>query len=126
MLKSKSKKVVEVQDWDDLVMKTYGKPYAFQQQDGCKSRGICTLQVPSEHVDFENDSIPEKINGSKMGVSFNAWISRDPNKNDNGWDKWESDLFWERNFYPTTESIVNDLFKKGLLEEGEYVINIDW
>ena len=39
MLKSKTKKVVEVRDWDNLVEKTYGKPYCFQQQDGCKERG---------------------------------------------------------------------------------------
>lgn len=34
----KTKTVIEVQEWDALVEKTYGRPYKFQQQDGCQSR----------------------------------------------------------------------------------------
>lgn len=35
MLKYKNVRVISVQDWDDLVEKTYGRPYNLQQQDGC-------------------------------------------------------------------------------------------
>jgi len=35
-------------------------------------------------------------------------------------------MWWERNFYPDVEMIANDLHKRGILEAGEYVIDIDW
>lgn len=38
-LKTKTQKVIEVSDWDNLVQETYGRPYNFQQQYGCQSRG---------------------------------------------------------------------------------------
>ena len=40
MIKTKNVKMVEVSDWDKLVEETYGKIYSFQQQDGCKARGV--------------------------------------------------------------------------------------
>lgn len=40
MLKYTNKKVISVQDWDELVQETYGKPYSFQQQNGCQDREI--------------------------------------------------------------------------------------
>ncbi len=120
MLKSKTKKVVEVRDWDNLVEKTYGKPYCFQQQDGCKERGIYTLVVPSDGDDYARNDVDGH---NDMGVSFKSWISEEYKnpKND-----FKIRLFWKRRFYPSIESVANDLFKKGLIEEGEYVINIDW
>ena len=129
MLKFKNKKVIEVSDWDDLVKKTYQKPYSFQQQNGCQSRGTYILEVPSEYSNDEemHDSIPEEINGEIMGVKFSAWLARDSNQSING-DKTQYviELFWERNFYPDIETVANDLYKKGLIEAGEYIINIDW
>ncbi len=41
-------------------------------------------------------------------------------------DDWEINLFCERNFYPDLHTIANDLYERGLIEAGEYVINIDW
>jgi hypothetical protein len=35
-------------------------------------------------------------------------------------------MFWERNFYPDTYTVANDLYDKGLIEAGDYIINIDW
>jgi len=127
MIKYTNKKVIEVQDFDNLVRETYGRPYSFQQQDGCKSRGVHDFEIPNKWgiEDYENDTIPEKVNGDEMGVSFKAWLERDPELNvfEN---KFSNDLFWGRNFYPNVDMIIEDLHKKGLIEEGEYTINIDW
>lgn len=130
---------IEVSEWDKLVMETYGRPYSFQQQDGCKERGIFKLRVPETPEDFENDTLPEVVNHGKMGVSFSAWLTRDPNEPLKGdpkarfiedarprAEKWAIDMWWERNFYPHVQIIANDLFSKGLLTEGEHIINIDW
>ena len=46
MLKFEKQNMVDVSDWDDLVEKTYGRTYSFQQQDGCKDRGIHPITVP--------------------------------------------------------------------------------
>ena len=79
MLKYSNKKIIEVEDWDDLVQKTYGKPYKFQQQDGCQSRGTVEITIPlEESYDEMHDSIPEEVNGEEMGVKFSVWLERDP------------------------------------------------
>lgn len=130
-LKFKEVKIIDVDDWDNLVTEVYGKPYSFQQQDGCKSRGIKYFDIPDDFTwweDFENDSIPEEVNGDKMGVSFKAWLERDPKKPlDTGReDSFDIELFWHRNFYPCVGMIVQDLYKRGILQDGSYGINIDW
>jgi len=128
MIKLTTKQVIEVGDWDEFVEETYGRRYSFQQQDGCKSRGNGGIDVPEEDFfDFENDSIPEIVNGEQMGVSFSAWLKRDPKqKMENQKYDFELDLWWRRNFYPDVSMIINDLHSRGLLPAGKYVINIDW
>lgn len=116
-------------EWDALVEKTYGRPYSFQQQDGCKSRGVFRFSVPGDAEDFERNSVPEMVNGEEMGVSFKAWLARDPKQKLPKPDEQEPyclHLFWERNFYPSFQMVANDLHAKGLLEAGDYTIDIDW
>jgi hypothetical protein len=126
-LKIKTVKIIDVQNWDDLVVKTYGRPYSFQQQDDYKARGVVGLTVPDHADDYKNDTVPEVVNHRKMGVSFAAWLARDPKQPLSGRDEaWVVDLWWDRNFYPDVQMIANDLHAKGLLEAGEYSINIDW
>jgi hypothetical protein len=125
--------VIDVSDWDQLVIDTYGRQYCFQQQDGCKPRGRVRLEATSnpEYIeDYENETVPEVVNGDEMGVSFAAWLARDPKQPLDTSDSWNRShglgLWWDRNFYPTAESIAHDLVKRGLLEEGKYTIDIDW
>ncbi len=128
-MKFRNIKIIDVQDWDDLVRETYNKPYSFQQQDGCKGRGIVYFDVPESEYDYSNDSIVEKVNGPEEGVSFKAWLARDPKeplKDKKESSKWDLDLFWDRNFYPHVSMIINDMHKKGLIEKGEFSIEIDW
>lgn len=127
MIKIQNKQVINDSDFDELVRNTYGKPYIFQQQDDCRERGTFDLTVPSIVDDYERDTIPEEINGEEMGVSFKAWLARDPKEwNGDPEDKDYIDMFWERNFYPDIQMIANDLHSKGLFPAGEYVIVIDW
>lgn len=149
-LKTKSVKMINCYDLDDLINETYGKLFHFQQQDGCKGRGVHNITVPVKNpYDYDRDKIPEIINGQTMGVSFKAWLERDyttplnPTKKDfaecnyywgktkeeeKAWkeDKSHIDLFWERNFYPSLDMVLNDLHAKGLIDAGEYTIEIDW
>jgi hypothetical protein len=127
MIKIQNKQIIAVSDWDNLVKQTYGRPYSFQQQDDCKQRGTEYITIPEYPEDYENDTIPEVINGPEMGVSFAAWLARDP-KQWNGEEQrsYTLDLFWHRNFYPHVSMIANDLHAKGLIPAGEYGIEIDW
>lgn len=127
MLKFRTKQVIDLSDWDSLVIETYGKPYSFQQQDGCQSRGNVNICIPDGADDYENDTLPEKVNGEEMGVSFAAWLERHPKEwNGDPADKTYINMFWERNFYPSLQMIANDLHEKGLIPAGNYVIEIDW
>jgi len=127
-MKTKTVTIVDVSEWDRLIEDTYGKPYSFQQQDGCKGRGLVNFDVPSNEYDYKNDSIIEKVNGPEEGVSFKAWLDRDPTakmKDEHDGTRW-LDLFWGRNFYPHVSMIINDLYDKQLLEKGKFSIDIDW
>jgi hypothetical protein len=90
-MKIQTQKVIDVHDWDKTVVETYGKPYSFQQQDGCKERQRVHLTVPSEEgYDMGGRTeIPETVNHSTMGVSFEAWLARDPKQKLNAED-WDS------------------------------------
>lgn len=128
-LKVKKNKVIDCFEFDRLVEETYGKKYCFQQQNGCKGRGIHRFTVPETYTcdDEMHDDIPEVINGSQMGVKFKTWLERDPEEwNGAEEDAGSTNLFWERNFYPDFGTVVNDLHEKGLIEAGEYTIEIDW
>lgn len=129
-MKIKTIKQIHVIDWDKLVEKIYGRPYSFQQQDGCKERQSVSINVPVKHPeDYENDTVPEIVNHKEMGVSFKAWLERDPEQklsNPDDQNSWSIGMWWNRNFYPHVDMIINDLHAKGLLEEGEYEIKIDW
>lgn len=128
-MKTRTLQVIEVPDWDGLVKKTYGRPYNFQQQDGCKKRQLFKFCVPADAYDYSNSTVPEVVNHEQMGVSFAAWIVRDPNAplgGPGGREDYGLELWWHRNFYPEFQMIANDLYAKGLLEAGHYGINIDW
>ena len=124
----KTIQAIDCDDWDNLVVETYGRPYCLQQQNGCMERGTMHLSVPSEWTDdYEAETIPEKVNGEEMGVSFAAWLARDPEQQlPSDRQPWSLELFWHRNFYPNMEMVANDLHAKGLLPAGEYTIIIDW
>ncbi len=127
MIKVQTQQLIRVSDFDDLVIRTYGKPYSFHQQDGCKPRGTFHLTVPDGAEDYENDTVPEVVNGRQMGVSFAAWLARNPKqKIPQQTQDYQLELFWERNFYPNVQMVANDLHAKGLFPAGDYVIEIDW
>lgn len=122
MLQYNITKNIECSDWDKFIQETYGKPYCFQQQNDCRDRGSFDFSVPVEDIDDDEmfDDIPYEINGPDMGVKFQTWLSRDPK------NLPDDLLFWYRNFYPDLNTLVDDLHKKGLLEEGDYSIIVDW
>lgn len=132
-LRIKTVKMIDEIQWSRFVSKTYGRPYCFQQQEGCLPRGIVTLYV--ENIDDMDerekdlpDSVPVVVNGEEIGpVKFEAWLMRDLKQGfENEAMDWRIELWWHRNFYPSIDSVATDLCKRGLLEEGEYLINIDW
>ena len=128
-MKLKIKKTIEVREWNKVVAETYKRPYHLQQQDNCMDRGSFSISIPSESPhDFDGrKSVPEIVNGREIGVSFKAWLDRDPKQkliNQKYDDQLE--LWWHRTFYPDIEMVANNLHALGLLDAGEYDIEIDW
>lgn len=119
--------VFDVDEWNELVQKTYQRPYNFQQQDGCKDRGTFYFNIPIEGTEDYGDDIEDSIDTDEMGVAFDIWLARDPKQplKDQKYD-FDLRLWWERNFYPDVSMIIADLEGKGILEPGEYMIDIGW
>jgi hypothetical protein len=115
MLKYKTQRVIDLRDWDQLVKDTYGKEYSFQQQDGCRERQQYYIEIPSKWTN--DDDMPDEPRKNERGVKFSVWLEENPT-----WSR----LDIIRNFYPDVETLANDLFDKGLIEEGVYVIDVDW
>ena len=117
----KTIKVIDYLDWDRLVQETYNKDYCIQQQEGCMVKGLIKLQVSKTPSDFDTDRTRLKF--GEMGVNFNTWLETEFGKTPNLINEV---IYWKRNFYPLLEILASDLCKKGLIDEGEYFINIDW
>ena len=115
-IKTETVQIITLQELNHVVSTTYEKQYDFQQQDGCRERGHHKVTVPTEGRDYENDTLPYA--SREMGVSFAAWLARKPDV--------DRTLWWDRNFYPHLDMILNDLHGKGIIDEGEYMIAIDW
>jgi len=135
--------MIDVSDFNNFVQEVYGRMYNYQQQDGCQPRGTMKFTVPQqwEAEDFEATTNPMVINGDEMGVSFKTWLETDPDIPVFGdrWDekqgksvfketteKTDQRFVWTRNFYPCVDMIIEDLYEKGLIDEGEYCLEIDW
>lgn len=122
--------IFDLYEWNSLVSGTYNRVYDFQQQDNCKGKGLEYFSVPGEDNDYDNESVLEIVNGPEMGVKFSSWLARDTAQlleaSNSMSPDLELDLWWRRNFYPSLQSIANDLYKKGILSEGDYAININW
>lgn len=124
MIKVKIAKIIDEADFSALVREVYGRDYCYQQQDGCKDRGYYPMSVPEDSFD---DNMPDDIAGDEdqMGVKFKTWLEKDP-KTPGYKDDWKRRFWWERHFYPDFGTVVNDLYSKGKLEKGEYLLRTDW
>lgn len=125
-LKTQNVKLVDVQDWNNLVINTYKKPYDLQQQYTRKNISFFQIEIP---ISISNEDIlPTEIkeDGSEFGVQFQSWLKRDPSQPvNNDSIQWHINIWWEQNFYPSIYTLANDLFKKGLLEEATYLIEMN-
>lgn len=128
MLKYTLIRQVSDSDFDDLVMATYGKSYSVQQQAGCRDRGVIDITVPSvyDYNDDYADNIEQAIADDLYGVKWDDWLNLDPNDLRLGEENWEREMNLQRNVYPPMHDLINDLYAKGLIEAGEYQIEIDW
>ena len=129
-LKTKQITVVEMCDWDNFVVETYGRPYKIQQQEGCREREMLVISVPcafEEEERYMHNDIPDTGYSEYFGVKFNEWLKRVPAKETkNVRINQDRRIFWHRHFYPNLNTLANALYLEGLIEAGTYYINIDW
>lgn len=130
-LKTNTKTTIPLQDWNAFIKEIYGKPYSFQQQEGCRDKGIYTIYIPEtlpkENEDYGYDYDPSTPEKELCGVPLTVWLSRDPKQPLEGQKyDFELEIWWFRQFYPYIEELEEDLARKGLLDPGEYTIIIDW
>ena len=121
MIKSKIKHVISSAAWNKQVSKIYGRPYSIEDQ--FEFNRVLEFKVPNRSFDFANETVEENEDTKETGVNFKSWITRDPDQKIGSDPRaFVTTLWWYRAFYPDIEVLANDLFKKGLLERGEYVI----
>ncbi len=126
-IKSENVKLINERDWSELVSAVYGRPYRFQQQEGCRDLGTYyrfTAPPPYTDDEYMNDEVQESLHSEKKGVKFKVWLGR--NVAETFAKKSTMDIWWKRVFYPDVNAVVNDLYKMGWIEPGNYIICIDW
>jgi hypothetical protein len=117
---------IDYNDWNDLVINTYKKPYNLQQTEGCLSRGIRRFTVPGKaYTTVRSEDLPEIVNHEEIEVSLDTWLKKNPNDTFVGGSDLDRRLWWFRTFYPNFQELANDLYDKGLLPAGDYIIEID-
>lgn len=139
-LKTVQINMVDVTDWDGLVMKVYGRHYSLQQQNECYPQGT---RIPVE-IDPDNDpgdeyagrTVPFIVNGDEMGVDFEIWKSTDPASivvidrytREPVEKQYNSDvtLIYARNFYPSVDKLAYELYKLGHITETDFEIDCSW
>lgn len=129
------RKVVEEGCWNFFIENTFNKgpyTYNFQQQDGCRERGPYLVEVPPSEEDLLdgpellNEEISYEVNGEMYGVSLETWLNTSKVDTASKLEKdYLNDLYWCRHFYPRINELVNHLYKLGLIEEGDFYIEID-
>lgn len=122
MLKYANVRYVDHLNFNDLVKDTYNKIYSLQQTYGGWDRQSFNFTATKNGKFAEG--LPTKINEDDWGegIDFKTWLNTPCPKN----CSFSEELFWERNFHPYFDDLVLDLCQKGLIEEGDYVMNIDW
>jgi hypothetical protein len=116
--------VINEFDFSDYVSKLYNRPYRFQQQDDCRygQDSVHFFSVPEPEGEY--DSIEEFRDRWMEGTpTVEEWANTPIGEYEFGWQR---DIYWEREFYPPFETVVNDLYKRGLLPEGQYALHIWW
>lgn len=68
MLRTRTEQVIDVSDWDQLVMDTYGRHYSFQQQDGCKERQ--RVYIKEEPIRLRQTNAEKNLGWKELGCLF--------------------------------------------------------
>lgn len=120
-------RVIENYKWNEFISSIYNLPYNYQQQNDRQNTNF-EFNIPNdlEEEDLGSDSIPYEVNGEDECVKFDTWKNSDFEEIGKNFEyEVETKLFYERNFYPSIFQILNDLYNRGLIEEGDYLIRID-
>lgn len=146
-LKVVTKQIIDESDFSKLVSDTYGRPYRLQQQEPLMNQdSYMPIQVPNDWHAADKDHArlrkwieenpPQYVDGQEPTYpSFKEWLDRDANAYVGGRDMYEGwgdpggfwyTLWWERAFFPPLGEVIDDLHKRGLLDEGEYLIHAWW
>ncbi len=128
-MRKRTETVIEVSEWDALVTKTYGRPYDYQQQEGGRERGEIRFKVPDVAAEkYTHKSISEMADPRVRGVVFAQWLARDLNQQfqDKNRNEYALLRWWDEVFYPDLQTLANDMHTKGVLETGDYCIDVDW
>lgn len=115
MLRYYAAKIIDEDEFSQLVRDTYQRPYQLQQHgfDSGEPMRIGTyleIDVPGTDTWLPGEH------------SLEEWLEREV---ENPGDKI-AEIEWEREFTPDLQQLVNDLHAQGLLEAGEYLIKVEW
>lgn len=104
-------KYIDMSDWNDLIETVYGeRPYHVQQQDFLPQDSVIFAEVP---CDWLEEDLEENLE---------IWLSRPlPAEGDS-----IARMEFERESTVSVDALLFDLHKRGLVDEGKYLIHIWW
>ena len=113
---------VEDADWNEYVKNIYSLEYKLQQQGGCYSNGTkIKVTIPCDFDEkFMAPDLDQQGEGiyEDYGVKLDTWLNARH-------DDYRKRVFHEK-FYPNLYSLMMHMYDDGNLEEGTYIININF
>jgi len=142
--------VIEALDFDKFVESVYKRPYRLHKSVDffVKELEMClVVKLPQVNFNLENEDFMDSEDGKwgiynvdnggrrdgglpircHYGASFKTWSERDTEKpfdtqTHTATNKDHLDKFWKTYFYPAPLVLLNDLYQKGHLTAGNYII----
>ena len=137
MISIKSWQVIDEQEFSEMVSELYGRPYSLQQAEELGQDSIRQVDSEDEVSEEEQQAFEawrdrELNNVPNSRYEFYKELhERDPatypllpatlSEGEIGWDTW-----WEREFSPPLQPLINDLCERGKLPRGRYRMHVQW
>ena len=110
----KEVKLIWEHELNELITATYGRPYNYGRWQEMGQDTMTQVTVPEEADEPWEGGPP----------SLEEWLAGEPPATLT--DAWRIEQWWQTEYCPELQVVVNDLHARGLMPAGDYVMHVWW